>query len=434
MAPALQATRVDPMPVLKESRAAGPRRHSRLRFSLSQALVVAQMAMSLLLLAGAGLFVRTLLNLEALDPGFGRESVLVFRLNAHQAGHREPEIFSFYRALLRRFMATPGVGSASMANAALIGDGAWGWPVVPAGTPRPADASTGYGSGFPATETHVLATGPRFFSTMRIPLLAGRDFSDQDVEGGAPVAIVNEAWAKIHLPNVNPVGQYVVSYGLRMDPQQMRIIGLTKNARYDNITGDFPAIVYLPASRKLDVNVDEVEFMLHTGVDPLSLSSAVRKIVHEADARIPVTGLETQSAQIEGEMTQQTLFARLCTAFAALALAIACVGLYGTMSYSVARRTGEIGIRMALGAERGRVIRMVLRDVLALAAAGIAISVPAALATTRFVGSRLYGVKPADPHVLATATGILLVSALLAGYVPARAASRIDPMTAVRQE
>jgi ABC-type antimicrobial peptide transport system permease subunit len=269
---------------------------------------------------------------------------------------------------------------------------------------------------------------------MQIPLLAGREFSDKDVEGGAPVAIVNEAWAKIHLPGANPVGQYVISYGLRMPPQQMRIIALAKNARYDNITGDFPAIVYLPASRNVDVNVDEVEFMLRTAVDPLSLSTVARNIVHEADTRIPVTGLETQSAQIEGEMTQQTLFARLCTAFAVLALAIACVGLYGMMSYVVTRRTSEIGIRMALGAERGRVIRMVLRDVLALAAVGIAISVPAALATTRFLTSLLYGVTPADPHVLATATAILLVSALLAGYAPARAASRIDPITAVRQD
>jgi macrolide transport system ATP-binding/permease protein len=434
MAPALQATRVDPMPVLKESRTAGSRPHWRLRFSLSKALMVAQMAISLLLLAGAGLFVRTLLNLESLDPGFQRARVLLFRLNAHQAGHKKPEIFSFYTGLLKRFAAIPGVRIASMANAPLIGDGAWGWPIVPAGIQKPADASTGYGSGFPATETRVLATGPGFFSTMQIPLVAGREFNEKDIAGGAPMAVVNQAWAKIHLPGLNPVGQYVVSYGLEKQPQQLRIIGLAKNARYDNITGDFPAIVYLPASEKLDVNVDEVEFMLRTAVDPLSVSSAVRNIVHEADTRIPVTGLETQSAQIEGEMTQQTLFARLCAAFAALALAIACVGLYGMMSYTVARRTSEIGIRMALGAQRGLVIRMVLRDVLALAAVGIAISVPAALATTRFVASLLFGVKPADPQVLAAATGILLLAALLAGFVPARAASRIDPMIAVRQQ
>ncbi|HWD99828.1 MAG TPA: ABC transporter permease, partial [Bryobacteraceae bacterium] len=312
MAPALQATRVDPMPVLKESRAAGSRPHSRLRFSLNQALAVSQIAISLLLLAGAGLFVRTLLNLESLDPGFQRDRVLLFRLNAHQAGHREPEIFSFYRGLLKRFAAIPGVRSASMANAALIGDGAWGWPIVPAGTQKPADASTGYGSGFPSTQTRVLATGPSFFSTMGIPLLAGREFSERDIAGGAPVAVVNEAWAKIHLPGVSPVGQYVVSYGLRTQPQQMQVVGVVKNARYDGLTGDFPSVVYLPASGKLDVNVDEVEFFLRTAVDPLSLSNAVRNIVHQADTRIPVTGLETQSAQIEGEMTQQTLFARLC--------------------------------------------------------------------------------------------------------------------------
>jgi len=433
LAPALQASRVDPMPVLKEIRTAGPRSGARLGFSLGRMLVVSQMAICLLLLVGAGLFVRTLSNLQSLDVGFERQNILLFKLNAHQAGHRNPEILSFYSGLAKRLAAIPGVRSAAMANSPLIGDGAWGWPVVPMGTKRPEKAPSGHGSGADRTATRVLGTGPGFFSTMHIPILAGREFDERD-RLGAPVAIVNEAWVKVNFEGRNPVGQRVTSYGLRMKPQQMEIIGLAKNARYDDLTGDFPAVVYLPFERNLDVPVDEMTFFLRTAGNPQGYASAVREIVHQADARIPVTGLSTQVAQIDREMSQETLLARLCTVFAMLALSIACVGLYGTTSYAVARRTGEIGIRMALGAQRGMVVWMVLRDVLMLAVLGLAISLPAALGASKMMESLLFGVKPGDPLAMAAAVAILLTAALVAGYLPARKASRIDPMTAVRHE
>ena len=176
----------------------------------------------------------------------------------------------------------------------------------------------------------------------------------------------------------------------------MEIVGLAKNARYDDLTGEFPAVVYLPFEQNLDVPVDEMTFFLRTAGNPLGYAGAVREIVHQADARIPVAGLSTQTAQIQREMAPQTLFARLCTAFAMLSLAIACVGLYGTTSYTVARRTGEIGIRMALGAPRRTVVWMVLRDVLILAVLGLAISLPPALAASKLVESLLFGVKPGD--------------------------------------
>ena len=284
------------------------------------------------------------------------------------------------------------------------------------------------------TATHVLATGPGFFTTMRIPLLAGREFDERDRRVRLPVAIVNEAWVKVNLEDRNPVGQRIVSFGLDMKPQEMEIVGVAKNARYDDLTGEFPAIVYMPFEQNLNVPVEEMTFFLRTAGDPLSYASTVRQIVHQADARIPVTNLGTQTAQIEHEMSPQMLFARLCTVFAILALAIACVGLYGTMSYIVARRTGEIGIRMALGAQRGTVVWMVLREVIVLAAVGLSISVPAALGTSKLIESLLFGVKHNDPEALVLATAILLTAALLAGYVPARAASRIDPIAAVRYE
>jgi macrolide transport system ATP-binding/permease protein len=434
LAPALQATRVDPMPVLRESRSGRPRSGGRLGFSLGRMLVVAQMASCLMLLVGAGLFVRTLANLHSLPVGFNRQNMLLFRVNARQAGHRNPEILSFYENLQRRLAAIPGVRGVTAANSPLIGEGAWGWPVLPTGKPQPEDAPTGHGSGFARSATRILGVGPGFFSTMHIPLLAGREFDQSDKTGAQPVAIVNEAWLKVNLGTGNPVGASVTSFGMRMKPQQMEIIGLARNTRYDDLTGDYPAIVYLPFEQNLGVPVDEMTFFLRTGADPMRYAAAVREIVHQADARIPVAGLTTQTAQIEREMVPETLFARLCTAFALLSLVIACVGLYGTTSYAVARRTGEIGIRMALGAQRRTVVWMVLRDVLILAMLGLAVSLPAALGASKLVASLLYGVEPGDPKAMAAAIAILLAAALAAGYLPARKASRIDPMTAVRHE
>jgi predicted permease len=424
LAPALHATRVHERPVS----------HGRLRFNLRQLLVVSQIGISLLLLVAAGLFVRTVSNLQSLEMGFHRENLLLFKLNARQAGHRGSEILSFYRDLETRLAAIPGVRAATVANSPLIGDGAFGWPVVPLGKQPPKDAPSGHGSGMAVTITRVLETGPGFFAGMQIPLLAGREFDARDGHGSLPVAIVNQAWAKLNLDGRNAIGQHIVSLWRGNQPVEMEIVGVAKNARYDDLSGPFPAVVYMPFEQNLGIPIEEATFFLRTAGDPAAFAGTVREIVRQADARIPVTSLGTQTAQIEREMSQQILFARLCTGFAILALAIACIGLYGTMSYTVARRTAEIGIRMALGAQRGTVLWMVLREVLILAAAGLAIAVPAALAASKLVESFLFGVAPNDPPVLAGATAILLIATLLAGFLPARNASRIDPLTAVRHE
>jgi predicted permease len=264
--------------------------------------------------------------------------------------------------------------------------------------------------------------------------LAGREFDERDRLGSPPVAIVNEAWVKVNLQGRNPIGQTIVSFGLGRKPEQMEIVGLARNARYEELTGDFPAIVYMPFEQNLSVPVEEMTFFLRTAGSPLAYARTVREIVQRTDARIPVTNVGTQAARADEQMTQQILFARLCSGFAALSLVIACVGLYGTMSYTVARRTGEIGIRMALGAQRGTVVWMVLRESLILTAVGLAISLPAALAGAKLVESLLFGVKPNDPRALVAAVAVLLTAALLAGYVPAWRASRIDPLTAIRHE
>jgi predicted permease len=286
----------------------------------------------------------------------------------------------------------------------------------------------------PAEATHVLAAGPGFFNTMKITLLAGREFDERDHQGAPPVAIVNQAWVKANGEGRNPSGQHVVSYWARMKPLQMEIVGVVKDARYGGLRGNLPAIVYMPFEQYSNAPVDEVAFFLRTSGDPLACAAAVRRIAHQADPRIPVTNLGTQAQQIDEQMAQEILFARLCTGFAVLALTIACVGLYGTMSYTVARRSGEIGIRMALGARRGDLIWMVLREVLALAWAGLAVSVPAALAGMKLVESFLFGITPYDAPALASAAAILVAAALLAGYIPARGAAGIDPIAAVRHE
>jgi ABC-type antimicrobial peptide transport system permease subunit len=211
-------------------------------------------------------------------------------------------------------------------------------------------------------------------------------------------------------------------------------VGIARNARYGSLKGEFRDVVYLPFSQRSYRPVDEMTFALRTSGDPLRYVSTVRAIVHQADARVPVTDVKTQAAQIDQTMNQEIIFARLCTTFAILALLIACVGLYGTMSYTVVRRTGEIGIRMALGAQRGAVVWMVLRQVFVLAAVGLAIGVPTALGISRFVESFLFGVKPNSPAALVLAAAILLGAVLLAGSMTARKASRIDPMTALRHE
>jgi len=433
LAPALQATRVDVMPVLKESRTV-EHRGRWLPVSLSQMLLVAQIAISLVLVTGSGLFVRTLAKLQSLDVGFTRENLLVFRLNAKQAGHSPGELLSFYRGLEQRFSTIPGVISTAEANAALIGDGAWGWPVVPAGKPKPEHAPTGHGSFGGWENTHTLQADAHFFSTMKIPLIAGRGFDERDRAGSASVAIVNEAWAKANLAGRNPVGERVVSFGIDDKPVEMEVIGLVKNAMYNRMGDNFPATVYLPLDQNLGVPIEEMTFFLRTSGDPLKHAGAVREIIHETDPRIPVTNLSTQEQRIEQNIGDEILFARLSAGFALLALSIACVGLYATMSYIVARRTGEIGIRMALGARRGRVVWMTMRQVAVLTAIGLVIGVPAAFGASRLVDSMLYGVQPGDLTSFVTGVLTMVISAIAASYAPARRASRIDPLVALRHE
>jgi predicted permease len=421
LAPALQSTRVDVMPALKLTRGGEP----RTRHPFSRALIVSQIAISLLLLVGAGLFMRTLNNLQSIQLGFNHQNLLLFQMNARQAGHKDPEIIGFYSTLLKQFAAIPGVSSATATHQPLLGRGTWMGDALPVGRqPLKTDVTT-----------HILMTGPDFFSTLQIPILYGRGIDDRDRAGSLPVAVVNEAYVKTNFGDENPLGRHIV-VGRRQPfkPQDVEIVGIAKNAKYGSLTEEGRDIVYLSFAQSTYYPVDEMTFMLRTTGDPLAHANTVREIVRRADARVPVVNIKTEAGQLDQIMNQQIIFARLCTGFASLALVIACVGLYGTMTYKVARRTGEIGIRMALGAQRNAVVWMVLREVCTLAAIGLAISVPIALFASKVLKSFLFDVKPNDPGTLTLAVSILLAAALLAGYVPAWRASRIDPMTALRHE
>jgi macrolide transport system ATP-binding/permease protein len=405
LAPALEATRVDLIAALKQIRAGDHLRFYRWpRLNLGHVLVVAQMAVSLLLLVAGGLFLHTLANLHAVNLGFNQEHLLLFTIDAKQAGYSNDAAKRFYDHLQGRLQSIPGVRSASASSFALLSGG-----------------MNGYAGGFFGVDV-----GPGFFSTMQIPILMGREFDVHDMTTPSSMAVVNEVFARKFFPGSNPIGR---TFKMRDD---VEIIGVAKNARYDTLKRDLLPVAYLCYGQRKSVSA--MTFELRAAGDPLGLASGVRQIVHEADPRVPVQRIITQEQQIASTISQERTFAALCTCFAVLAVLIACVGIYGMMAYNVARRTNEIGIRMALGAARAPVLWMVLRETLALCAIGLAIGLPPAFAGSRLVESFLFHMKARDPLTLTLAPAILLAAALLAGYGPAWRASRIDPWTALRDE
>ncbi len=433
LVPALQSTKLDLVTALKETRWQQPRpRYSSSgsgwglgRFwasiSLSRVLVAGQIALSLLILVAAGLFVRTLSNLESINLGFNRQSLLLFEVNGRQSGHRDGEINDFYNDLRERFAAIPGVASAGLAGGSLIG----GEDSMPIGLP----------GAEPDRRNRYLTVGPRFLTTMQVPILAGRDIDEHDRTTSPQVAVINEEFSRINFPSTSPLGHHILLWkGIKGKiVRDMEIVGVAKNARYGSLKSEIQPVAYLPFNQGVPLP-NEMMFALRTAGDPLAFVNTVREVVHQADSHLPVSHVRTQQTEVDDQVRQETMLAELCTAFAVLALTIACVGLYGTISYTVARRTGEIGIRMALGAQRVPVLWMVLREVLALTAIGLAISLPVALGTSKFVESFLFGMKPNDPLALGLAVVVLLLAALLAGGIPARRAAQIDPMTALRHE
>jgi macrolide transport system ATP-binding/permease protein len=430
LAPALQSIRIDITPALKETRASESHVKARLfglRFGLSQALVVGQIGISLLLVIAAGLFVRTIANLHSVNLGFNAENILIFTLDATQAGYQDASLKQFYKELEQRFQAIPGVRNATSSDMPLVGGWSSGTSITVPGIPQPPEGQRG-------PHTSYALVGPTFFETMEIPIVAGRAIDKRDVEGAPVVAVVNQVFAEKYFHGQNPVGRHF-GLGGKANATDLEIVGIARTARYSSLKREIPPVTYMawiqaPKSRRLR----EMVFELRATGDPLALSKTVRQIVHEVGPQVPVADITTQSRRIDQTISQERTFAQLCACFGALALLMACVGFYGTMAYAVARRTGEIGIRMALGATRGRVVRIVLREVALLSAFGLLIGLVAAYQTTAFLKSFLFGVKPNDPLAMGASVAILIACALLAGYLPAFRASRIDPMVALRNE
>lgn len=422
LAPALQSSAVDLTAALKQARAGEPRKRigAWLRVSLGQSLVVSQIAVSLLLLVAAGLFVRTLGKLNSVELGFNRDHLLLFNINARQAGYRDQASARFLGDLQQRFAAIPGVRGATGSNMALVANRlSSGGVTILDSPPREGGAS-------------FLSIAPDFFRTMEIPILLGRPIDERDVAAGSKVAVVNELFVKENFGGRNPLGRRFTTER-RGKGVEIEIVGVAANARYSTLKGEIPAVVYLPHTYEAR-SIGSLTFEVRAAGDPRALVGAVREVVRQADPRIPLSEVRTQDAIIEQTIGQERTFATLCTAFAVLALSIAGVGLYGTMAYSVTRRTNEIGLRMALGAERAKLIWMVLREVLAMVAAGLAIGLPVVFATARLVRSFLFEVMPNDPWAIAGAAVVLVLVAVLAGYGPALRASRIDPWNALRHE
>jgi predicted permease len=419
LAPAVQATRPELIAALKDtgSRFAGRMPRYRLpRLKLQQGLIVAQIALLMLLLVGAGLFAQTLAKLQAVPLGFNPEHVLLFDINAPQAGYPEAGAAAYYAQLHERFAAIAGVRAATVSHSSMLKAGR-GHPISLDGTRL--------------TGTYrLMQTGPRFFSTMQIPLLAGREFDERDQSRS--VGVISDLFARTYFPNQNPIGRRL-SIGGGM-PMELEIIGVSAPAHYGPVKFTSPPVLYVSYTHAPAAALQSMTYALRTDGEPLNYAAAVRQIVHDADSRIPVTNFRTQTGELASTINQEILLARICTGFAIVALVIACAGLYGTMAYAVARRTREIGIRIAIGARRGAVVWMVVKEVCVLAALGVAVSVPLARGLSQFVASFLFEITPNDPRAIAIALAMMLLAALAASVAPAHRASRIDPMRALRHE
>jgi predicted permease len=455
LAPSFRSAGADLTPSLREnvSSTSGGASQGGWRVRAGDALVMAQVALSVVVLVGAGLLVRTLHKLQTLDPGFDAQNVLLFGINPGLAGYKDRQTVELYRQLQERFEALPGVLSASYSEDALL-SGSWSASDVHLdGAPPKSNANTA-----------TLRVGLDFFRTMHIPVLAGRVFtradfawaeatnavvkaaeqaaaSDSPAKAAKPTdesqpapepVLINKAFARKYFPNQNPVGLHI---GNRQGDEPATgpqpgylIVGIAGDTKYSRLRRDIMPTMFLPLVG------NSAHFELRASGDPAALVKQVRPIVAQADNNLPLFDVRTQSQQIEQALYQERLMSRLSSFFACLALILACIGLYGLLSYEVARRTRELGIRMALGAQRRELMRLVVRRGLLLALAGAVIGTGAAMAVTRLMSAMLYNVRPYDPATFAGGCMLLVLVTLVACSIPARRAMCIDPMVALRDE
>jgi predicted permease len=420
LAPALQATRPELAGTLKDQAGSVV---GGTAVGLRKFLVVAQVSLSLLLLIGAGLFIQSLRNLKELNPGFHTENLLTFAMDPTLNGYKPERSLQFYRELTERMNALPGVKSAALAIVQILDGNEWDQTVTVEGY------TTKQGE---YVDPHMQFVTPRFFETMGIPVLLGRDFTIQDDKGAPMVAIVNEKFARRYFGGANAIGRHVGNGGDPGTKTDIEIVGVVKDTKYESMRDEIPYEVYVPY-RQMPFVLGMTAY-LRTEADPDNMFSLLRRTVREVDSNVPVYRMRTLEQQLDKSLMSERLLATLSAIFGCLATLLAAVGLYGVMAYMVARRTREIGIRMALGASGGSVVWLVMREVLLLAVVGLAIGLPSAWALTRLVETQLFGIQPADPLTMTMAAIGIAFVATLAGYLPARRATGIDPMRALRWE
>jgi predicted permease len=437
LAPALRSFRLDLGPVLKTPSGTSPTTSRTRWYGAGNTLVIAQVSLAIVVLVTAGLLVRTLGNLKSVELGFDPRNMLVFGLDPTLAGYKGPQVDAVYRDLQDQFAALPGVNSVTYSWVSLLSGSSWDIDFHAPGTPEKE-----------ASNAFYMPVGPHFFESMRIPLKAGRDFSaadftaaalrsarppnaDPDPAAAPTTVIVNEAFVRRFLPHANPVGQHMEEM-IPEDPGRHRgpgweIIGVCGDARYEGLRGDINPTMYAASA-------GNAFFSIRTAGDPLAMVPAIRNLINRKDSNLAMYRVASETQQIDHQVFTERLVARLSSFFGVLALLLACAGIYGLLSYEVALRTREIGIRMAIGAQWQDVVRLVVKQGLLVAVAGAVLGGAASFGAKKLLSTILYGVKPGDPITLVVVAAILLVVALAACYLPARRATRVDPLVALRYE
>ncbi len=394
------------------------------RSVLSKALLVVQVAISLVLLVGAGLFLRTLNNLRHVDVGFNPQNLVLFRVNPALNRYDEKRMVALYRDMLDRLGSVPGLRGAAMSQPALLSGSVNSTGIFVQGRTYPPGRPQGDGNSI-----NRLVISPNFFDVMGIPIVLGRPLTNRDDAMAPKVVVINESAARKYFPNQNPIGQHFGS-----SPEttgQLEIVGVLRDAKYDSVRDAAPPTMYVPYPQ---TRLGNAVFELRTAGAPAGVMGSVRDVIRQIDPNLPITDVSTQIEQVEKRFAQEKLFAQAYTLFGGLALLLASIGLFGLMSYNVSRRTNEIGIRMALGAQRQDVLRLVMGESMLLVAIGVVTGLGIAIAASRLVATLLFGLPPTDPLAIATAMGVMIAVSSLAGYLPARRASRVDPMVALHYE